>query len=63
MGRRFLHSVTTVEQLIAADGVSTFDLAVNPLSVVNLVLRPLNDTGTLSNFQSYFQPFFQYQHF
>lgn len=55
MGRRFLHSVSTVEQSIAVDGVVTFDLAVNPLSVVHLVLRPLNDTGTLADFPSYLE--------
>ncbi len=50
---RLLHSVAVPEQLIAADGVFQFDLAVNPLSVVLLCLRPLNDTGTLANFASY----------
>lgn len=49
----FLHSVAVQDQAISADGIYQFDLAVNPLSVVNLVLRPLNDTGTLANFQSY----------
>ena len=49
----FLHSVSIQEQAIAADGLSTFDLAVNPLSAVLLHLKPLNDTGTLSAFQSY----------
>lgn len=53
MGQRFLHSVSVQDQLIAADGIFTFDLAVNPLSVVNVCLRPLNDTGTLSNVQGY----------
>lgn len=50
---RFLHSVTVQEQAIGADGIYTYDLAVNPLSVVLLVFRPLNDTGTLSNFARY----------
>lgn len=50
---RLLHNIAVQEQAIAADGVQVFPLAVNPLSVVNLVLRPLNDTGTLANFQSY----------
>lgn len=49
----FLHSVAVQDQAIAADGIQTFDLAVNPLSVILIGLRPLNDTGTLSNFQSY----------
>lgn len=48
----FLHSVASPEELIAADAVITRDLAVNPLSVVLVVLRPLNDTGTLAAFQS-----------
>lgn len=50
---RFNHSVAAQDQAIAADGVQTFDLAVNPLSVILLNIRPLNDTGTLLNFQSY----------
>ena len=49
----YLHSVSVQDQAIAADGIFTFDLAVNPLSVVIVCLRPLNDTGTLANFQSY----------
>ena len=53
MGKRFLHSVNIQDQAIAADGVQQFDLAVNPLSVLLLTLRPLNDTGTLADFQTY----------
>src|SRR3990172_7375288 len=49
----FLHSVAVQDQLISADAIQTFDLAVNPLSVVLIALRPLNDTGTLANMQSY----------
>src|SRR5438552_3925882 len=49
----FNHSVCVQEQLISADGVFDFDLAVNPLSVVLICLRPLNDTGTLATCQSY----------
>jgi len=49
---KLLHSIQVFDQLIAADGVETFDLAVNPLSVILLTLRPLNDTGTLLNFES-----------
>lgn len=37
------------DRLPAADGVYTHDLGVNPLSVILLNLRPLNDTGTLAN--------------
>lgn len=50
---RFLHSVNVQERLIAADGVQQFDLAVNPLSVLLLHLKPLNDTGTLADFETY----------
>lgn len=37
------------ERAIGADGVFTYDMGVNPLSVILLNLRPLNDTGTLAN--------------
>lgn len=47
---RFLHTVAVQERAIAADGVEQYDLAVNPLSVVLIAIRPLNDTGTLANF-------------
>lgn len=49
----FLHNVAVQERAIAADGIEVYDLAVNPLSVVLIALRPLNDTGTLADFQSY----------
>lgn len=49
----FLHNVAVQERAISADGIETFDLAVNPLSVILIGLRPLNDTGTLAAFQSY----------
>jgi hypothetical protein len=49
----FLHNIAVTERAISADGIETFDLATNPLSVVLVCLRPLNDTGTLANFQSY----------
>lgn len=52
---RFLHSTVVQEQAIGADGIYTFDLAVNPLSVVYVTFRPLNDTGTLANFARYRQ--------
>lgn len=38
------------DQSVTADGVQQFDLGVNPLSVLMLGFRPLNDTGTLANF-------------
>lgn len=49
----FLHNIAVQDQLVSADGILTFDLAVNPLSVILIALRPLNDTGTLANMQSY----------
>lgn len=48
-----LHSVAVQNQNQGADGVFTHELAVNPLSVVLINLRPLNDTGTLTNFAQY----------
>ena len=48
-----IHSVQVQTQTPGADGVFNHTLGVNPLSVVYLCLRPLNDTGTLTNFQSY----------
>lgn len=50
---QLLHSISIVEQAIAADGIQQFDLAVNPLSVILITLRPLNDTGTLANYARY----------
>lgn len=47
----FLHSVAVQDKAVSADGTEVFDLAVNPLSVILLNIRPLNDTGTLTNFQ------------
>ncbi len=52
---RILHSVLVQDTAIGADGVQTFDLAVNPLSVVLVGIRVLNDTGTLANHNSYLQ--------
>lgn len=48
-----LQQVQVQNQDPAADGVFTHDLAVNPLSVVLIHLRPLNDTGTLGDFQDW----------
>lgn len=49
----FLHNIAVQERNIAADAVIAYDLPVNPLSVILICLRPLNDTGTLANFASY----------
>lgn len=51
--KRILHNVVIQEDAIAADGLQVFQLGVNPLSVLLLCLRPLNNTGTLATFQSY----------
>jgi hypothetical protein len=48
---KLLHSVAVQERAVAADGVETFDLSVNPLSVVLLNIRPLNDNAALGSFQ------------
>lgn len=50
MKPRILHSVIRQEFAVAADGIEVWDLSVNPLSVVLLAVRPLNDTGTLAEF-------------
>lgn len=50
---RLQRSIAVTPRTISADGEQTFDLGVNPLSVLLIALRPLNDTGTLSEFQSY----------
>jgi len=49
----FLRQIAVQERAISADGVEVYNLAVNPLSVVLVCLRPLNNTGTLANFQTY----------
>lgn len=49
----FNHTIAVNEQAINADGVYNFDLPTNPLSVILIAFRPLNDTGTLANFGMY----------
>lgn len=44
---------TTLEQAISADGTQTFEINCDPLSVLMLRLKPLNDTGTLANHARY----------
>lgn len=39
------HSIAVQERAVAADSVETFDLPVNPLSVVLVNIRPLNDNA------------------
>lgn len=50
---KLLHSVAIQEQAVSADGIADYDLAVNPLSVVLVALRPLNETSTLGNYARY----------
>lgn len=52
---RLLRTITVPEENIAADIVKSYLLGVNPLSVLVLELRPLNDTGTLANYADYKQ--------
>lgn len=46
----FLRSVVRETFTPSADGTERWDLGVNPLSHMFLMLRPLNDTGTLAQF-------------
>lgn len=48
-------STLVPERNIAADAVLTYDLGVQPLSVVRLAIKPLNDTGTLAQWPNAFQ--------
>lgn len=51
MAMRLLVSTRVPRKSVAADGIEQFDLPVNPLSVVLITLYPLNNTGTLTDFQ------------
>lgn len=53
MPRPLVTNVVADTQAISADGVQNFELSVNPLSVLLLGVRPLNDTGTLANYNRY----------
>jgi len=50
-----LHGVAVQNQDQSADGVYSYSLGVNPLSMILICLRPLNDTGTLANFVRWFE--------
>lgn len=52
MGIPFIHSVIVEEQDPAADAILTHDLPVNPLSGLLLEIKPLNDTGSLTDYQA-----------
>jgi len=47
----FLHSIVATNQSIAADGDVTYDLPVNPLSLLLLHLNPLNNSATIANYR------------
>jgi hypothetical protein len=50
---KLFHSVAQQERAVAADGIEVIDLPVNPLSVVLVCIRPLNETSTLGNYARY----------
>ena len=52
MARKFIHNVIVEEQDPATDAILEFDLPVNPLSGLLLEIKPLNDTGTLGDYQT-----------
>lgn len=52
MAANFVHSVLVEEQDPAADAILTHDLPVNPLSAILIHLKPLNETATITAFQS-----------
>lgn len=50
----FIHSILQTNQAVAADGDQTFDLPVQPLSVILLHISPLNETSTIGTYR-YFE--------
>lgn len=52
---KLLHTIMRQPYTVSADGVETYDLPVNPLSVIHIGIRPLNDTGTLANVPRYME--------
>ncbi len=46
----FVHSVMRTTELIAADGEEVLDLPVNPLSVILINIKPLNNTATITDY-------------
>lgn len=47
----FIHSILVHNQAVAADGPATYDLPVNPLSVILLHISPLSETSTIANYR------------
>lgn len=52
MGAPFIHSILTPDRLQVADGEFIVDLPVNPLSMIYLNVKPLNDTGTIADYST-----------
>ena len=50
---QILHRVIQNDVAIAADGIFQYDMGTNPISVIMLALRPLNETATLGNYARY----------
>ncbi len=51
---KFIHSIMQPNVSISADGEVSYDLPVNPLSVILLHINPLNETSTLTNYAALF---------
>ena len=51
MGHQFLHEVLVEEQDPAADAILTHELPVNPVSMLLLHIKPLNETGTITTYE------------
>lgn len=47
----FIHSILATNQAIAADGDVTYDLPVNPMSMILIHISPLNLTSTIANYR------------
>lgn len=41
-----------INERLSVEGIQTHDMSVNPLSVILINLKPLNDTGTLANWNN-----------
>lgn len=51
--RPFLRNIAVPLETISLDSVKTYEMPTNPLSVLLLNIRPLNDTGVLANYPRY----------
>lgn len=50
---RLLHRVAVQERAVAADAIETVDLGVNPMSMILIAIKPLNETSTLGNYANW----------